>query len=578
MSEVKDPKIKLFGKTIELPDNLAAAAADEGGERVSAQSREADGGDSSNQDPPCSSDCMVEDSNLSGDAGEQEPVEDSNAPSADSNSGSMKMSKTEEDQTETSNSQDKTLKKPDKILPCPRCNSMDTKFCYFNNYNVNQPRHFCKNCQRYWTAGGTMRNVPVGAGRRKNKNSISQFRHLTVPESLQTACVDLPNGIQSIHPNGTVLTFGSDSPLCESIASVLNIVDKNVRNASRNGSRKPEEELGIPVPTENKENGDKTRLSEPMPNSHPFPPQVPCYPGGPWPYPWNNPVQWGPPNFSPASFPVPFYPTAPPYWGWNVPWVIQPTPAPTSGPSSPTLGKHLRDDSVANAKETVKESNSEKCLWVPKTLRIDDPGEAAKSSIWATLGIKNERADSVGGGRGLFKAFRNESKGGEKSHVLETSTVLQANPAALSRKKVSIYLFKFQSLFYQYISKKNKDSQSPTKKVLEEQSVCRGDVEMVFRSLGILGNGDHQDEKFQERLGVSDIFNIFEDQNPNLDEVKEAFEVFDENRDGFFDAGDLQRVLCGLGLKEGLEMENCRKMICVFDENGDGRMDFDERV
>lgn len=54
-----------------------------------------------------------------------------------------------DEQNETSNSQEKTLKKPDKILPCPRCNSMDTKFCYYNNYNVNQPRHFCKNCQRY---------------------------------------------------------------------------------------------------------------------------------------------------------------------------------------------------------------------------------------------------------------------------------------------------------------------------------------------------------------------------------------------------------------------------------------------
>ncbi|KAK9014287.1 hypothetical protein V6N11_005450 [Hibiscus sabdariffa] len=60
-------------------------------------------------------------------------------------------------------------KRPDKIIPCPRCNSMDTKFCYFNNYNVNQPRHFCKGCQRYWTAGGALRNVPVGAGRRKVK-------------------------------------------------------------------------------------------------------------------------------------------------------------------------------------------------------------------------------------------------------------------------------------------------------------------------------------------------------------------------------------------------------------------------
>ncbi|KAE8656371.1 Dof zinc finger protein DOF1.5 [Hibiscus syriacus] len=60
-------------------------------------------------------------------------------------------------------------KRPDTIIPCPRCKSMETKFCYFNNYNVNQPRHFCKGCQRYWTAGGALRNVPVGAGRRKAK-------------------------------------------------------------------------------------------------------------------------------------------------------------------------------------------------------------------------------------------------------------------------------------------------------------------------------------------------------------------------------------------------------------------------
>lgn len=65
---------------------------------------------------------------------------------------------------------DKNLQKPDKVVACPRCDSLDTKFCYYNNYNVNQPRHFCKNCQRYWTAGGTLRNVPVGAGRRKNKH------------------------------------------------------------------------------------------------------------------------------------------------------------------------------------------------------------------------------------------------------------------------------------------------------------------------------------------------------------------------------------------------------------------------
>jgi len=57
--------------------------------------------------------------------------------------------------------------------PCPRCASRDTKFCYYNNYNTSQPRHFCKGCRRYWTKGGTLRNVPVGGGTRKKPSSSS---------------------------------------------------------------------------------------------------------------------------------------------------------------------------------------------------------------------------------------------------------------------------------------------------------------------------------------------------------------------------------------------------------------------
>jgi hypothetical protein len=57
--------------------------------------------------------------------------------------------------------------------PCPRCESRDTKFCYYNNYNTSQPRHFCKGCRRYWTKGGTLRSVPVGGGTRKRPSSSS---------------------------------------------------------------------------------------------------------------------------------------------------------------------------------------------------------------------------------------------------------------------------------------------------------------------------------------------------------------------------------------------------------------------
>ncbi|KAI3521429.1 hypothetical protein L1887_10895 [Cichorium endivia] len=52
-------------------------------------------------------------------------------------------------------------------LNCPRCESSNTKFCYYNNYNLSQPRHYCKNCRRYWTKGGTLRNIPIGGGTRK---------------------------------------------------------------------------------------------------------------------------------------------------------------------------------------------------------------------------------------------------------------------------------------------------------------------------------------------------------------------------------------------------------------------------
>ncbi|XP_047958363.1 dof zinc finger protein DOF2.5-like [Salvia hispanica] len=61
----------------------------------------------------------------------------------------------------------------DQAINCPRCHSTNTKFCYYNNYSLTQPRYFCKTCRRYWTEGGTLRNVPVGGGSRKNKRSSS---------------------------------------------------------------------------------------------------------------------------------------------------------------------------------------------------------------------------------------------------------------------------------------------------------------------------------------------------------------------------------------------------------------------
>jgi hypothetical protein len=63
---------------------------------------------------------------------------------------------------------------------CPRCDSPNTKFCYYNNYSLSQPRYFCKGCRRYWTKGGSLRNVPVGGGCRKNRRGKSARSLATV--------------------------------------------------------------------------------------------------------------------------------------------------------------------------------------------------------------------------------------------------------------------------------------------------------------------------------------------------------------------------------------------------------------
>ncbi|MFS7939950.1 putative transcription factor C2C2-Dof family [Helianthus anomalus] len=67
----------------------------------------------------------------------------------------------------------------DQALKCPRCDSTHTKFCYYNNYSLTQPRYFCKTCRRYWTKGGTLRNIPVGGGCRKNKKISSSSKKST---------------------------------------------------------------------------------------------------------------------------------------------------------------------------------------------------------------------------------------------------------------------------------------------------------------------------------------------------------------------------------------------------------------
>ncbi|KAK1383609.1 putative calcium-binding protein CML45 [Heracleum sosnowskyi] len=87
-----------------------------------------------------------------------------------------------------------------------------------------------------------------------------------------------------------------------------------------------------------------------------------------------------------------------------------------------------------------------------------------------------------------------------------------------------------------------------------------------------------EDLNLQKRFSSDEFSHMFEEKEASLDEVKDAFDVFDDNKDGFIDATELQRVARALRLNEFSEIENCKRMISVFDENGDGRIDFEEFV
>ncbi|KAG0468818.1 hypothetical protein HPP92_018146 [Vanilla planifolia] len=103
---------------------------------------------------------------------------------------------------------------------CPRCGSRDTKFCYYNNYNTAQPRHFCKSCHRYWTLGGSLRNVPVGgSSRKRHRPNPNPNRVASAMPPPPPAAAAAPLQLEDSDPSG----FGSI--LAGSVFPVESILD-----------------------------------------------------------------------------------------------------------------------------------------------------------------------------------------------------------------------------------------------------------------------------------------------------------------------------------------------------------------
>ncbi|KAL6642939.1 hypothetical protein ACP70R_021120 [Stipagrostis hirtigluma subsp. patula] len=399
-----DCLIKLFGTTIPVPE-AGDAKRDLQHSGSSSSSSESDVQDSSQQD--------------ASDPPPQPEVVDAEDPKSSPSQPGDDMA-----------SQKEKLRKPDKVLPCPRCNSMDTKFCYFNNYNVNQPRHFCKNCQRYWTAGGAMRNVPVGAGRRKNKNAVAASHFL------QRVRAALPADDPLKTTNGTVLSFGHGGApaaldLAEQVSHLKEKLLVPVGNACSRPAAGPCSEA-----SSNNQGCSKEKVTVEKPangvQQHPTMWPYGCAP---------------PPAYYSSGIAIPIYPAAPGYWGcmvpgaWSLPWPVQPPPSsqglssPTSAPSvssgsdSLTLGKHPREGDEGRGDHGGGK------VWAPKTIRIDDADEVARSSIWSLIGIKgNKQHDADSCKQKLGTVFEPKCEAEMAKHAVITSLpLLHANPVALTR-------------------------------------------------------------------------------------------------------------------------------------------------
>ncbi|XP_051135781.1 dof zinc finger protein DOF5.7-like [Andrographis paniculata] len=112
---------------------------------------------------------------------------------------------------------------------CPRCDSSDTKFCYYNNYSLSQPRYYCRACRRYWTHGGTLRNVPVGGGCRKTsrRKGPGSGNH-QLPAALPTGDLMAVTSRQAIRGSPAMIPatsnpFCGGGPLLNSMAAVQSV-------------------------------------------------------------------------------------------------------------------------------------------------------------------------------------------------------------------------------------------------------------------------------------------------------------------------------------------------------------------
>lgn len=111
--------------------------------------------------------------------------------------------------------------------------------------------------------------------------------------------------------------------------------------------------------------------------------------GGGWSIPWGPEAAAAAVASAPVSIPIPAAAGAPSTGSG--------TASPIKLPIRPVLSKHPRD--------RLELERVESSLWVPKMVRLDDPGNVTRSSVWTAVGAAENRLESSVTPGSNFKAF-----------------------------------------------------------------------------------------------------------------------------------------------------------------------------
>ncbi|CAN6681245.1 unnamed protein product [Malus baccata var. baccata] len=113
------------------------------------------------------------------------------------------------------------------------------------------------------------------------------------------------------------------------------------------------------------------------------------------------------------------------------------------------------------------------------------------------------------------------------------------------------------------------------KESLKNIRIFMSDAEVEEMVKKVDANGDGLID-FDEFCMLCGSMRRREDGGAEEEELKEAFGVFDKDKDGLISVEELAVVLCSLGLREGSKVEDCKEMVRKVDTDGDGMVNFDE--